>query len=176
MHLALIGFRCSGKTTAGRLLAEKLGGKFIDTDDLTEKMSGFKIHRFVALNGWAPFRKIESQALERALIGDFHVIATGGGIVLQPENVRNLKRKAIVFWLRTSADVIKRRISRQSERILRPGLTHDNPVEEVEFLIQQRTPLYLEASDYIVDTDQSDPGEVMENICRLLEVQHRERR
>ncbi len=176
MHLALIGFRCSGKTTVGRLLAEKLGGKFIDTDELIEEMSGLKIHRLVALKGWAQFRKIETRALETALAQDFQVIATGGGIVLQPENVRSLKREATIFWLRASTEVIRRRISRDSERISRPGLTQNNPVEEVETLIQQRTPLYLKASDYVVDSDHGDPGNVMETIYRLLATQHRKQR
>lgn len=176
MHLALIGFRCSGKTTVGRLLAEKLGGKFIDTDELIEKMFGVEIHRFVALKGWAQFRKIETEALETALAQDFQVMATGGGIVLQPENVRILKRKATVLWLRASAEVTRRRISHHSELISRPGLTGNNPVGEVETLIKQRTPLYLGASDYVVDADHGEPGEIMETICRLLETQHRNQR
>lgn len=174
--MALIGFRCSGKTTTGRLLAEKLGGKFIDTDDVIEKMCGVEIHRFVALKGWAHFRKIETQALERTLNQDFRVLATGGGIVLQPENIYSLKRKATVFWLRASADVIKRRISQHNERMSRPGLTHENPVEEVASLIQQRTPLYLEASDYIVDADHDDPRKVTATICRLLATQRQKQR
>jgi shikimate kinase len=176
LHLALIGFRCSGKTTVGRLLAEKLGRKFIDTDELIEKISGVEIHRFVALKGWAQFRELENRALETALRQEFQVIATGGGLVLQPENVRNLKRKATVFWLRASAEVIRRRISRDSERMSRPGLTRNNPVEEVDSLIQQRTPLYLSASDYVVDSDHDDPDNVMENICSLLAIQHRKQR
>jgi shikimate kinase len=176
LHLALIGFRCSGKTTVGRLLAEKLGGKFIDTDELIANMSGLKIHRLVALKGWAQFRKIETRALETALRQEFQVIATGGGIVLQPENVRSLKRKATVFWLRASTEVIRRRISRDSERMSRPGLTRNNPVEEVDSLLQQRTPLYLRASDYVVDADHVEPEEIMETICRLLETQDRKQR
>jgi len=176
LHLALIGFRCSGKTTVGRLLAEQLDRKFIDTDELAEKLCGLKVRHFVALEGWAQFRRLETLALETALDQDYQIIATGGGIVLQPENVLRLKRKATVFWLRASTEAIRRRLSRDSERVSRPGLTRNNPVEEVEALLQQRTPLYLKASDYVVDTDHEEPRTVMEAICRLIEAQQGKRR
>ncbi|HDR14648.1 MAG TPA: shikimate kinase [Desulfobacteraceae bacterium] len=169
--MALIGFRCSGKTTVGRLLAERLGKNFTDTDELIERMSGMEIHRFVALKGWESFRKIETQALETALAREFQVIATGGGLVLNPENVFRLKRKAIVFWLRASIEVIQRRISRDSERFLRPGLTQNDPVGEVDALLRQRTPLYQNAADHVVDSGNDDPRRVVDTVCRLITTQ-----
>ncbi len=170
MHLALIGFRCSGKTTVGRLLAKKAGTNFTDTDEMVEAMAGMKIHRFVALKGWRLFREIETKALAEALSGQCQVIATGGGIVLDPGNVTRLKKQAVVFWLRTPASVIRERIAQDSSRVIRPALmTSDDPVKEVDALLERRSPLYSNASDYTVDCGHWNVARIVEEIHGLLQ-------
>jgi shikimate kinase len=169
VHLALIGFRCSGKTTVGRLLAKKAGTNFTDTDEMVEAMAGMKIHRFVALKGWRLFREIETEALAEALSGQCQVIATGGGIVLDPGNVTRLKRQAVVFWLRTPASVIRERIAQDGRRVIRPALTPDDPVREVDAVLEQRTPLYSHASDYTVDCVDWSAARIVEEIHGLLQ-------
>lgn len=145
-----------------------LGLEFTDTDRLVEEISGLAVHRLVALEGWDEFRRIETQALERALNRDRRVIATGGGVVLLPENVLKIRRSATVFWLCAPAGLIQARMARSDGGIVRPGLTRDDAVAEVPDLLEARTPLYRSAADHIVDAGGVEPEQVAERICRLV--------
>lgn len=169
MNIVLIGYRCSGKSLVGKTLADDLGLELVDTDRVLESRVGSAIPQYVAENGWDAFRMLEKVIVRSIANHDQRVIATGGGVVLDWENVRNLKETGWVVWLRTSITSIRDRMG-QDERSgkVRPGLVGENPLEEIEEILSQRTALYERASDYIVNTDQQTPDAVAQNIIQSL--------
>jgi shikimate kinase len=171
LNLALIGFRCCGKTTVGGALAQILAFEFVDTDRLVEEISGFAVHRLVSLKGWAEFRKFEARALEMALSRDSRVIATGGGVVLSQENVSKMRKRARVFWLCAPAELIQSRMAESGGALIRPGLTQDDALGEVPALLEARMPLYRDAADHIVNAGHVKPEHVAREICELMKSQ-----
>ena len=92
MNIVLIGYRCSGKTGVGKILACKLEKYFVDIDSLIEKRAGCSIKGLVSKSGWDHFRMIEKKMIERVSKKGNLIIATGGGAVMDKENIKNLKR------------------------------------------------------------------------------------
>jgi shikimate kinase len=172
LNLYLIGYRCTGKTTVGRWLADRLGWGFVDSDEEIVRTHGMTIQHVVRAQGWAAFRKKERQALARIVRLDRRVVATGGGVVLDPENVRSMKNTGTVFWLKATSEAIRRRMSEDgATRTLRPSLTSRGTDDEVESVLAERTPLYRAAADVGVDTDGRSPEEVGQEIVARLEKQ-----
>ncbi len=170
MHLALIGFRCSGKTTVGRILARILNVELTDTDRLVEEMTGLTVAGLVAARGWEEFRKLETIALKEALDADPGVIATGGGIVLSAGNVSMMKKKSEVFWLNAPAEIIRARMSAGGESLCRPGLTLDDAIEEIPAVLDARKDFYLSAADHVIDAGSFEPESVAGKILELLQT------
>jgi shikimate kinase len=94
VNIVLIGYRCSGKTAVGKILAKELGRDFLDMDALIEENARCSIETIISQNGWNHFRGIERGLTEEVSSKDNLVIATGGGIVMDEENVKNLKKGA----------------------------------------------------------------------------------
>lgn len=165
VNITLIGYRCSGKTAVGKHLSKELGMDFIDMDRAIEEDTECSIDTIISRNGWDYFRGLEKSLIEKLSIRDRTVIATGGGVVLDRENMKKLKKKSVVIWLRGSADVLRARMSKdlQSGRI-RPSLTGENPLEEIDKILDIRTPLYHEAATFVVDTDDLSIPEVATSI------------
>ena len=146
----LVGARASGKSTIGRSLAETLGCPFLDTDkELTRDL------------GWDAFRRKEHETLKRLAgagekkqDGEWLVIATGGGMVLLPENRKILREKGVTFYLEAPVEVLVRRLSEDPMSDTRPSLTGKGLLEEVAGVVKSREPLYREASHHCVSTDQ----------------------
>jgi shikimate kinase len=90
MNIVLIGARCSGKTTVGKVLSARTGKVFLDTDSLVEEKAGSAIEALIASGGWESFRGLERQAVKVVSERDNQVIATGGGVVLDEVNVNHL--------------------------------------------------------------------------------------
>ncbi|MCP4577468.1 MAG: shikimate kinase [Deltaproteobacteria bacterium] len=169
MNIVLIGYRCSGKSLVGKTLADYLGLELVDTDQVLEGRVGSPIPHYVAENGWEAFRMLEKMIIRSIANHDQRVIATGGGVVLDWENVRNLKETGWVVWLRTSITSIRERMGQDEvSGKVRPGLTGDNPLEEIEEILSQRTALYERACHYIVNTDQQSPDAVAQDIIQSL--------
>lgn len=165
----LIGYRASGKTTAGRALASRLCREFVDTDHLIEAEAGREIAVIFEESGEDAFRQIETGILgkicERSRRGEELVVATGGGIVLRTENVQNMRDSGKVVWLRASAAVLGKRIGADpATGRNRPPLSGDSAVAEVEDVLRGRHPLYEAAADCIVDTGDLD----QEEVCRAV--------
>lgn len=163
MNIVLIGFRGTGKTAAGHLLARLLGVPFYDTDALVEEEAGARIHEIFADLGEEGFRKMEKEVIASLPAGP-GVFATGGGAVLSPENVEHLRRGRTVVLLQADAATIEKRIRDTS----RPPLTTLGLREEIRQLLALRRDAYLSAADICVDTSARSANEVAIHIKRLL--------
>ena len=170
MNIVLIGYRCSGKTSTGKLLAEKLGRPFIDTDDLIINKTGATIDKTVSNYGWQHFRDVEKSVIKEVSSAENLVIATGGGIIINEENIRNLKDNGFIVWLYTDTDTIKKRLNEdKTSAENRPSLTGDDPIDEINKVLEERKSFYRSASDMTVDTTQLDISEVADKIIEEIE-------
>lgn len=171
MNIVLIGYRCSGKTTVGKLLAQDLGREFVDTDRLMEEKAGLTIHAYVSQKGWKHFRELESDVVKGVATRDNLVIATGGGVVMDQDNVRNLRKNGWFVWLKTKPSVIRDRMNREDKSgELRPSLSRMDPLEEIDQILQGRTPFYERTGDYTMDTNGQLPEEVVQAIMKTFSV------
>jgi shikimate kinase len=160
-NIVLIGFMGSGKSSVARLVASKLGHRFVDTDRLVTNAVGSTIKEIFEQQGENFFRDREAEAL-RSLQGRSNIVlATGGGIVTRRENIPLLQKLGFVVWLKTSAGVIFERVSRTRKR---PLLMTENPRETIAILLAQRTPLYGETAHHTIDTSALSHEEVAEMI------------
>ncbi|SRR5581483_2202101 len=160
-NIALIGFMGSGKSSIGRMLARKLGWDFADTDHLIVQRDGREISEIFATNGEAFFREQEHAAIESLRDSGRHIIATGGGIVTQPENVTLLREMSFVVWLTATEEVIFERVSRNTNR---PLLQTPNPRETIAALHALRLPLYESAAHFAIDTSTRSHAEIADEI------------
>lgn len=155
MKVVLVGFRGTGKTSVGRILANRLGVPFHDTDALVEQRAGMPIPEIFRRAGEAHFR-----ALEREVVASLRtaegVIGTGGGAVCDPANVAALRRHGTVYLLAAPPGVIHERIAGSD----RPGLTDLPLEEEVRTLLSRRNEAYLGAADVCIETGRRTPAEV----------------
>ncbi len=163
MKIVLTGFRGTGKTSVGRILAERVGLPFFDTDALVERRAGMPIPEIFRRHGEAHFRALEREAIA-SLRGAEGVISTGGGAVLDPANVADLRWRGTVFLLSASPAIILERIAGSD----RPGLTDLPPAEEVQALLARRKEAYLGAADACIDTGTRTPGEAVDLILRQI--------
>jgi shikimate kinase len=154
MNIYLIGYRCCGKTSVGKALSRLLGRPFLDTDEAVVQKAGMTISDIVAKNGWDAFRDMEKSAIDQTTFLNQYVIATGGGVILNPENVRNMKKAGRVIWLRASPETVRARMAADPETLIqRPGLTVTGSMDEIEAVLLARQPLYENASHIVMDTD-----------------------
>ena len=165
MNLILIGYRGTGKSTVGKIVAEMLNFKRIETDAEITDRAGMSIPEIVKENSWNYFRDLESEVVSEACSMENTVIDCGGGVVTRPENVKALKRSGIIFLLKADINDILRRISSSSQR---PSLTGDKSFTvEVEQVLKEREPLYQAAADYIIDTSSESPRTAGKKIAQI---------
>ena len=166
-NIALIGFMATGKSAVGRNLARRLHRRFVDLDALIEKAQGRKVREIFARDGESYFRQLEKQTLSEVLEEQGQVIATGGGIVLDDENLVLLRQKALLIALTASTDVLVGRVGKNSKRPLLKG--YDTRVR-IEELLQQRQVRYAEANA-TVDTSGLTIDQVVEKIVQIVETE-----
>ena len=140
--LYLVGMMGSGKTSTGRPLAERLGYGFVDADAVIEQAAGCSIPDIFDRDGEAGFRSLESQVLSAISQRHSLVVATGGGVVTQPENW-GLLHSGIVIWLDVVPDQLLQRLNADST--VRPLLQTADPKAALNALLNERRPLYAEA-------------------------------
>jgi shikimate kinase len=170
MNIVLIGYRCCGKTSVGRLISTKLGREFIDTDELIIEKTGCSIDEIVSNHGWAYFREIEKSIIKEVSSMDNLVIATGGGVVTGEENIDSLKNNGFIIWLNADIDIIKNRLNEdRNSADNRPSLTGDDPSDEIKNVLEQRKPLYRLSSDIAVDTGQLNINEMADLIIEEID-------
>jgi len=161
-RIILIGFMGSGKSSVGRILAERLGYELVDTDALLEERAGAPIPRIFREQGEPAFRAMESQVLAAVADRRRSVIATGGGAPAHPPNRTFFTRGDAVFHLRVSLKAARERTGENADR---PLLAQDP--ESVRRLYQGRQSVYEELGQS-VDTDGKTPDDVADEVMRLL--------
>lgn len=162
MNIVLIGYRGTGKSTVGKLLAMRLGRQFVSTDEEIIKRAKRTIPEIVAQEGWEYFRDLESDVCRELAGRDRLVIDTGGGAILRTQNVEALKKNGILFWLTASVETITKRIGRSNQR---PSLTGSKSfIDEIQDVLRERTPKYQAASDHVITTDDQSIKQLVEII------------
>jgi len=163
-NIVLVGFMGAGKTAVGSELAKECNLKFVDLDDLIEERESMKIAQIFADKGEPYFRKVEKEITKQVAKCKGLVIACGGGVVLDKENVDALKENGIVFYLKVSPEVILERTKQYTHR---PLLNVDSPKKKIEELLEFRKPYYNQA-DYTVDTSELKIEEVVDKILNIV--------
>jgi len=148
-NIVLIGFMGCGKTSVGRLVAQRLGFQFVDTDALIVERAGLPIAEIFSRQGEAAFRNMETAALRSLGILQRSVVSTGGGIVLREENRALLRDLGFVAWLTASEEILFERVSRTKKR---PLLHTADPRTTFHELLEQRRPLYEGAAQFTLDS------------------------
>jgi shikimate kinase len=170
-NIYLIGSRCTGKTSVGKELARMLCKDFVDTDRFLVEESKMSVAEMVALGGWPFFRKWEKGVLLRLAAGKNVVVATGGGVVLDPDNVEYMRGTGTVVWLSARPDTVVRRMEADAATPgQRPSLTGMGALEEVRAVLEERAPLYSSAGHFTVETDGRTVEEVASAIAARLEA------
>lgn len=169
MNLFLIGYRCTGKTTVGRRLAERLSWAFVDADAEVVDKIGMPIAAWVEKEGWPAFRRAEKEVLGQLCRNDRQVVATGGGVVLEDDNVRKMRSSGRTVWLKAEPGTILRRMRADAASPdQRPPLTDKDLEMEIRDTLAQRRKLYEAAADMAVDTDRSGIDAISEVILSRL--------
>jgi len=163
-HLYLIGNMGSGKTTVGRLVAQRLGAPFYDLDQRIEQATGQTIAKLFAQQGEEAFRQLERKALAETLLLPDGIVATGGGVVLDERNRKAMRLLGWVVYLRAAPETLWQRLQHATDR---PLLRAESPYETLQAIAQAREPLYKEA-DWVIDTDALCPEEVADAIVRAF--------
>ena len=166
MNVVLIGYRGTGKSTVGNIVAARLGRSLVSTDAEIMKLVGQSIPEIVETNGWEYFRDLEGKVCQELAGRTGLVVDAGGGAILRPQNVEVLKETGRLFWLTASVGTITKRIGQDSQR---PSLTGVKSfLDEIQDVLRERTPKYQAAADYIIETDGRSVEQVANEILARL--------
>lgn len=166
-HVALIGLSGAGKSTVGRLLADELGLRLVDTDREIEHTARMPVHRIFSELGEPEFRRLEALEVRRALSGPRSVISLGGGAVANEASRQLLWERALVVWLRADPEILGARLSHDRHTEARPLLGSAPPAAGLRQLLARRQ-AYYEAAHMYVDTTDLSPEEVAAQIIAAL--------
>jgi shikimate kinase len=164
LNLYLVGMMGSGKSSAGRHLAQQLSYRFLDADTSLEQVAGRSIPEIFASEGESGFRALEAAVLNQ--IAGWHslVVATGGGVVTRPENWGQM-RQGVVIWLDAPEDVLLQRLN--ADPTPRPLMASPDPAARLQQLLAERRPLYAQADLQIVQ-DGRGPAQVAQQVLEAL--------
>jgi shikimate kinase len=165
-NLILVGLMGAGKTTVGRILARRLGLRFVDSDHEVEARCGVSIPVIFELEGEAGFRAREAQMIDELTRQDGIVLATGGGVVLSEANRRCLASRGTVVYLNARPDDLERRVRQDRNR---PLLAGGQVLEKLEALHAARDPLYRAIADLVVDTGAQTPQTLARDLLARIE-------
>jgi shikimate kinase len=149
-NIFLVGLRGSGKTSLGRLLAERTGAVFVDTDEMVAGLAGQDIAGIVADRGWEAFRALETEVLRDVCSRKGQVIATGGGIVLDPLNRSLMEHSGTVIFLMAELSTLGQRLAGNPQDPQRPPLSALPLAEELLRCKRERDPIYMCLADHIL--------------------------
>ncbi len=163
--LWLIGMMGAGKTTVGELIAGRMGLALIDTDARVESASGLSISSLWEAGGEGDFRERESDQIEQIAVAEEDcVVATGGGVVLRPDNVATMRRTGTVIWLQAEPGELASRVDGSETRpLLRDGGSEDR----LASMLSERAACYARAAHHHVDTTSKTPDQVAREVMGL---------
>lgn len=164
MNIVLVGFMCSGKSRVGDALAKKLGWPHYDTDDMISKDVGASISEIIKKQGEPAFREIEKKAVQLVASLDKVVISTGGGVPLNDDNMKALRRNGEAVWLKISPETVLRRAGNLTSR---PLIDPKDPLNSIKTRMAEREKFYRTAT-HTVDAENSTPQLLADKIIALL--------
>ena len=167
--ITFIGYRGSGKSAVGALVARQLGWRFVDADVELEQRAGQTIREIFASRGESVFRTLEEEVLKDLLEQDEIVIAAGGGAILSPSTRERLKASGPVVFLKVSPAAAEQRIASDvttAER--RPALTSLPAREEIERTMAMRMPLYAECATVTLEANSATIPELADAVLRSI--------
>ena len=165
MNIILIGYRGTGKSAVGGLVADGLNMDCVGMDAEIVRLARLPVPEIVEQFGWSGFRDMETRVAKTLSARDNLVIDTGGGVIERSENIAALRESGLIFWLTASVDVIISRISGDTQR---PALVAGKTfTEEVAEVLSRRTPKYKRAAQYEIETDRMTPHQVAKRIIEI---------
>jgi shikimate kinase len=167
VNIALIGFMGTGKTSVGRIVAEQLHFDYLDTDELIQTATGKTISDIFKNEGEKKFRELEEKIVGEISTRTKTVIATGGGLPVNPKNLAGLKTHALVVSLWSSPEKIWERVRHQSHR---PLLHDENPLAKIRELLTAREPFYKQA-DVLLNTELRSVREVAQQVVHQFRLE-----
>jgi shikimate kinase len=170
-NLVLIGYRATGKTSVGVRLAEVLQRPFVDLDQVLVREAGRSVADIVTQGGWGEFRRLEKELVARYRDARGLVLATGGGVVLDSNNVVALRENGIIIWLTSDPAAIQVRLAQDQPRDAnRPSLTGGDTIREAAAVAEARAPLYQAAAQISIDTTHRSVAQVVELVLEALKT------
>ncbi len=167
MNIVLIGYRGTGKSVVGKMLADRLSMPYVGMDAKIVETAGMSIPQIVEKHGWTKFRDLESDIARELSESENLVVDTGGGVIERPENMEALGGNALVFWLKASVETIVSRIADDTQR---PALTEGKTfTEEIAEVLERRTPKYRDAARYEIDTNDLSPEQIADRIEEIYQ-------
>ena len=164
-NIFLTGFMGTGKTTISRQLSEMTKLREADMDRIIETRKGMKINDIFAAYGEAYFRDLETKLVKEYEKKSGYIISCGGGCVLRPENVKSMKKNGLVIWLTATPQTVYERVRHSKNR---PLLNGNMNVEYIMELMERRNGFYEAAADITIVSDRREPGEIAEEIIKML--------
>ena len=164
-NISLIGFMGSGKTSTGKILADRLNFLFIDLDNIIELSLNMPISDIFEKHGEEYFRSTETNSIKKIYINKNCVFACGGGVIVRHENMEIIKKNSTVIFLHVSPAVVFERLKNENNR---PLLKAPNRLNVILSLMEKRDFLYRSASEFTVDTDFKNPEEAADEILQRL--------
>jgi len=162
-NIFLVGLMGAGKTSVGRVLARRLGKRFVDGDHEIEARTGVRVAVIFEIEGEAGFRRREVALLDELTQREETVLATGGGAILDAPLAQAMRERGLVVYLRASADEIYRRTRQDRSR---PLLQTADPRARIDQLLREREPLYEKAAHLVFQSAASNPRRL---VARLIE-------
>jgi shikimate kinase len=157
----------AGKSAVGRQLAKRLGRRFVDLDRVIEKSAGLKVRQIFEQKGEGYFRQLEKEMLVRVLAEKGQVIATGGGVVLDNDNLTRLREQALTVELTASIETILKRVGSGATRPLLKGADRR---QRIEGLLKARQGRYAQAARITIDTNDLTLNQIVDSLVEAIEA------
>ena len=166
-HVVLIGLPGAGKSTIGKLAAERAKRAFLDFDREIERRQSQLVTEIFAERGEQFFRQLERELTQEVAEVGGMIVAPGGGWIVDPANIALLKGRAHIVWLKVRPEVAIVRL--RGEALLRPLLVRPDPLAEMKKLLQEREALYAQA-DHLINTEMVSLEQAVERVAQLASV------
>ena len=164
-NIFLVGPMGAGKSTIGKMLADRTNREFIDADAVMVEKTGVEIELIFEIEGEEGFRKRESRLIEELTAQDDIVLATGGGAILNPENRDWLKQRGTVIYLQATAEQLYERTVKDRKR---PLLQTNDRLGKIKEILAVREPIYRQIADIEISTEGKSVKQIVDKLCHKL--------